>query len=168
MVVATHSSAHPSGKVRRIVRPLLPVVVAALLLGLAPFAAAQPDQLAGVNGTMITVPSVITDDWVTQLKNDLDRVIKADETKRKRNAQNPFKVVFDFNAKGNPNSSTNAFPCLHLREVIQNLRTRGVYTVAYVRDEVSKHTVLPVLACNELVMKEQAPDSKKGGGRIGD
>jgi membrane-bound ClpP family serine protease len=66
-----------------------------------------------------------------------------------------FTVVCDFNPDGQAGASDNYEACLKLAEALRNLESKhGVRTVAWVRGEVSHHTVLPVLACEERVFSD--------------
>jgi membrane-bound ClpP family serine protease len=63
-----------------------------------------------------------------------------------------FTVICDFNPDGQAGASDNYEACLKLAEALRNLESKhGVRTVAWVHGDVSRHTVLPVLACEERV-----------------
>ena len=70
-------------------------------------------------------------------------------------------VVFDFNPHGKPAGTTSVFPCIQLKDFISRLSSGqvancpNVLTVAFVHDEVTDHTVLPALACREIVMSSK-------------
>jgi membrane-bound ClpP family serine protease len=55
---------------------------------------------------------------------------------------------------------------MDFRSLIEKLKNRGIYTVAFVHNQVNLHTVLPVIACDELVMKKA--DAEGRGGVLGD
>src|SRR5262245_63210319 len=117
--------------------------VASLLIG--NFAVAQdakeppPDD-----GVFITVNTPISSDVVNRVRN------LADEARAGKAGRLLSKIIFDFNPSEKESSSPDFGPCFDLAEYIKNLH--NITTVAYVHHKVSRHTVLPVLACKELVM----------------
>jgi membrane-bound ClpP family serine protease len=129
------------------------VAALAALLGLA-VSLGQADGPAN-DGLLITVPNPITEAAASQIEQ---RVTDAVE----RQGRSLSVVVFDFNPQGKPAGTTNAFPCLQLQAFITRLslgqvpKCPRVLTVAYVSDEVTDHTVLPVLACREIAMAGKA------------
>ncbi len=126
----------------------LPVSCAALGL-LCAFAAPVRAQ-DGADALFLTVANPISSEAVARVRNQLDaRVNDA--------ARRVTTVVFDFNPDGKPASSTDFGPAFDLAEVIGG--HKGLTTVAFVRAAVTGHTVLPVLACKEVVMAK--------GGTIG-
>src|SRR5216683_3485286 len=64
------------------------------------------------------------------------------------------KLIFDFNPGGHPASSEDYGACRQLADHLLDLKQ--CQTVAFVHNEVTGHTVLPVLACQELVMSREA------------
>src|SRR5262249_38376915 len=103
----------------------------------------------------------ITEDWVKRVENDLERRISA-----RKDGKHPIEnIVFDFNPKGNPSGTSNPYSCLYLRSFIDKLKNRQIRTVAFVHNQVTRHTVLPVLAWDAVVMSEKSDESK--GGEIG-
>ncbi len=66
-----------------------------------------------------------------------------------------FKVICDFNPDGQPSGSDKYEDCLKLARLLRKLQNeRGVLTVAWVHGEVSRHSVLPVLACEERIFSD--------------
>jgi membrane-bound serine protease (ClpP class) len=107
------------------------------------------------DGLFITVPNPITENVVLQIKNQVQDAVEHQN-------RTLSVVVFDFNPHGKPAGTGNVFPCMDLNDFISRL-SRGeipkcprVLTVAYVQEEVTDHTVLPVLACREIVMSSKA------------
>ncbi|HYV39073.1 MAG TPA: NfeD family protein [Gemmataceae bacterium] len=106
------------------------------------------------DGLFITVPNPITDTAVSQIELRIKDAVEREKR--------PIKVVvFDFNPNGKPAGTGNIYPCMNLKNLINKLN-RGQYqkigsvqTVAYVQEEVTDHTVLPVLACREIVMSSK-------------
>lgn len=66
-------------------------------------------------------------------------------------------IVFDFTPDGKDANSTDAQfgECLNLAQFIHGLKGQ-VDTIAFVHGKVSGHSVLPVLACEHLVMSKDA------------
>jgi membrane-bound serine protease (ClpP class) len=134
----------------RLLAPLL--VLTALLLPQS--VSAQP---AGTDGLFVSVPNPITQDAVNLIKT---KVAYAFE-RQKRNVKT---IVFDFNPNG-PAATSDYGPCLTLKNYLSDLWQRRVKlrdgypqvnTVAFVHNKVTRHSVLPALACAELVMSKDA------------
>jgi hypothetical protein len=68
-----------------------------------------------------------------------------------------FRLICDFNPEGRANSSEDFGACLTLAEELRDLQKRGVETIAFVHADVTRHAVLPVLACAESVMSKDPP-----------
>jgi membrane-bound ClpP family serine protease len=109
----------------------------------------------------ITVPNPITQDAVKQIQTKVTLAFE-------RQGRDIRTIVFDFNPKGALAGTSDFYQCQALSDYIASVWLVGVKvrdaspkvnTIAFVHGEVSKHTVLPVLACAELVM---APESKLG------
>jgi membrane-bound serine protease (ClpP class) len=129
----------------------LAVGCAVLVAGsLLPSLAGQAQDVTQ-DGLYITVSNPITEAAVSKIKQRVNDAVE----RQKRTLK---VVVFDFNPNGKPSGSSNFFPCLELTTFINQLAQgevqgrKPVPTVAYVRDEVTDHTVLPVVACREIVM----------------
>ena len=100
----------------------------------------------GGGAMFVTVQNPITSETVTRIKNQVNS--------RVNDAKRPVStVVFDFNPDGKPAATTDFGSCYSLAEFIAG--HRGVNTIAFVHSQVSGHTVLPVLACKELVMRDK-------------
>jgi membrane-bound serine protease (ClpP class) len=106
------------------------------------------------DGLYITVANPITETAVSLIKQR----VKDAAGRQKRTLK---VVVFDFNQHGKASGTSNVFPCMELKNFISDLGSgqiagcKDVLTVAYVREEVTDHTVLPVLACREIVMSSK-------------
>ncbi len=96
-----------------------------------------------VDGLFITVPNPITSDGIERIQKQIDSRIHTQ--------QPPAVVVFDFNPDGRPAATPRPGVCSDLTGYIRSLQGR-MTTVAYVHNKVSGHTVMPVLACQEIVM----------------
>ena len=114
-------------------------LAAVLLTGGAALAQNNEDAL------FITVPNPLTSSGVGYITNVV--------TARRNNPDHPVRyVVFDFNPQGKAAFTTTPDACNALAKFIRNLP--GAQTIAFVHAKVSGHTVLPVLACKELVMSK--------------
>jgi membrane-bound serine protease (ClpP class) len=99
----------------------------------------------------VTVQNPITSDAVNRIKNQINmRLNEANPSRGQLKA-----VVFDFNPDGKPASTTDFGTCFELAEFIGSGRMQGLQTIAFVHNSVTGHTVLPILACKELVMRDK-------------
>jgi membrane-bound serine protease (ClpP class) len=128
--------------------PLLAAVVAAAG-GLFPAdVRSQDDTVRTTEGMFVAVPSPITSEVVQRVKNQVEA--------RVNNPARPVKVVvFDFTPQGKDAANPNFGACYDLYQFVDRLKG-GVTTVAFVSGKAGGHTVLPVLACRELVMARAA------------
>jgi membrane-bound ClpP family serine protease len=121
-------------------------------------AAAAPAQFKPErDGLWITVPNPIQSSDVVQIRK---KILDAVERQHRKLEV----IVFDFNPNGVPSGTGEDMfgACSDLARYIRKLRLgrisdnfpQTVYTVAFVHNEVCKHTVLPVMACAELLMAE--------------
>jgi membrane-bound ClpP family serine protease len=115
---------------------------------------AQPAPRPDNDGLFLTVPNPITEDAVS----DIEFKIK-DALAQHRRIRD---LVFDFNPGGAPSGNSKAPSCIALADYLLELRLGGLNlnTFAFVHNDVTGHTVLPVLACGELYMSDR--------GRLGD
>src|SRR5262245_3188198 len=121
---------------------ILPALLAGLILPVAP--AQEPRQQPPEDGIFIPVYNPITSEVTNRVRN------VAEEARSGKNGRTIAKIIFDFNPSVREASSPDFGPCYDLAKYIRNMH--NVMTVAYVHHKVSRHTVLPVLACKELVM----------------
>jgi membrane-bound serine protease (ClpP class) len=130
-------------------RWLLALSLCAIVSG--PSCARPPEREPPDAGIFVTVANPITSASVNQIKETVTRAIQ----------RNPLKkIVFDFNPSGKEAATPDFGPCLDLARYIKSVRgEKNVLTIAFVKSKVTRHTVLPVLACDELVM---APDAAIG------
>ncbi len=119
----------------------------ALLVALCFIGPARSQEPAREEGLFITVGNPITRDVVNRVKMSVERALELKERPVK-------KFVFDFNASGQPSSTREYGDCRDLAAYLNRLRQ--VKTIAFVHAETTGHTVLPVLACQEIVMSSQA------------
>lgn len=97
-------------------------------------------------GLFVGVPTPITSEVVQRIKNQVEPRVHTRPLKT---------VVFDFNPGGKDVTNTDFGACYGLAELIGKLRA-NMTTVAFVHGKTTGHTVLPVLACKELVMSKEA------------
>ncbi len=143
----------------------LTVSAAIIALGLTAAAQGVRAQTADEHdGLFLTVPNPL-DGQFDRIKGTIDEALR-----KGRKLQT---IVFDFNPRGLPAGTTNFGPCKDLADYIHGLRLgqfqRPIKTIAFVHNRVSKHTVLPVLACDQLVMSDEMdPATRQSKARIGD
>jgi hypothetical protein len=130
-------------------------VAATLLVGVL-----LPDRLKADEPAAfgVEIPQALTTEranlLLTLLNDPLDRF-------KARRAANPqdravFTLVCDFNPDNQTNNCDNFGACYTLAKNLDELKRKGVRTVAFVHAPVSGHAVLPVLACTEVVMSREA------------
>ncbi len=116
------------------------------LAGLLAFPMARADNAVGETGLYVAVPTPITTEAVTRIKNRIDAA-------RARGDQRPSQVVFDFNANDKDTAASSHAACSELADYIAKLNDVG--TIAYVHKRATGHTVLAVLACKQLAMTKE-------------
>jgi membrane-bound serine protease (ClpP class) len=128
-------------------RPLLLHVPLAVLTWL--ILSAMPVQAQTAEGLFVTVPNPITSDAV-------ERITKQIDTRVHNELRRPQTIVFDFNPDGKPASTAKPGVCSDLTFYIRGLQGKGILTVAFVHNKLTGHSVMPALACQELVMSKDA------------
>jgi membrane-bound ClpP family serine protease len=117
-----------------------------------------PPEVETVDGRYIFVRNPINSDVVNRVKTETERFLD-------RPDRRGLKVVYDFNPEGNPSSTSDYGACRELADFILN--QQDITTIAFVHIKemeirkavppaVSGHTVLPVLACKEIVLSKEA------------
>ncbi len=155
---ANSSMVMASPAVNRAVRTGTYFACLAALLACGGEPAAHGNDPGVVEGRVIAVPAV-TSELVQRIREittfDLER-FKTAQREKQPQQRHEFKVIFDFNPENKVNhGDRNSYgSCRDLARVIQELRNEGVKTTAFVHSRVSGHTVLPVLACQWIVMSE--------------
>lgn len=134
-------------------RRMLAAALVVLLGATGPVARGQNPEVRR-DGLFVTVPSQIDDAAVKQIESKVRDALQ-------RQGRIITTIVFDFNPNGQPVGMTDFDACNRLRRYIRDLRRERprLHTVAFVRADVTRHTVLPVFACHEVVM---APAAKIG------
>lgn len=126
-----------------------------LLALLLPAPSARAEAEPAVEGLFVTVSHPITTEVVSRVKGATERALG-----RARGADAPnrsLKIVYDFNPDGRA-ASSDFGPCYELAVFLSELH--DVHTIAFVHGETTRHTVLPVLACRDIVFSS--------AGRLGD
>lgn len=138
-------------RLERIREVMLAVFLAASVVWPAA-ARADEKEPAPEDGIFITVHNPITSQEMSRVKSATERAI---ERFRKSMEQNPrqarLKIVYDFNPDGKPSNTSQYEPCLGLAKYLMSLGG-DFTTIAFVHQVTTFHTVLPVLACQEIVM----------------
>jgi len=126
-------------------------------VSLSPQYEARSQPASGKDGMFVSVRHPITDEVIQKIKKKID---DAFHNKRKLDT-----IVFDFNPNGQPSASSNWSSCYSLAEFIRKLQkgyeqNPKVKVMAFVSDQVTHHSVLPVLACRDQIVMSDAVDSK--------
>jgi membrane-bound ClpP family serine protease len=129
-----------SNPARRPAAPLAGALAWALL-------SAAPSPAPAADGLILTVPNPITSDAVNGIKAQVNARLSDPQLTH---------VVLDFNPDGKPAATADFGPCLDLQDYLIGVNRAGKFTVALVRANVTAHTVLPVLACRDVVMAKAA------------
>jgi hypothetical protein len=123
---------------------------ARLVVGILAWALSFASAIAQNNtGLYITVQNPITSDTVTHIKSQVNTHLNG-----QNNRTRPTAIIFDFNPEGKTASTPEIGACRDLAQFLQQIQSVTT-TVAYVHAKVSGYTVLPVLACKELVMSKE-------------
>ena len=132
----------------------LGLLAAALFLSAAPWG--RSDEPGGgekgvgqetVDGLFVTVPSPIDTLGVNRVKAITNRFLD-------RPDHRGLKIVYDFNPDSDPARSSDYGTCRDLAVFLLDLQ--DVTTIAFVHNDVTGHTVLPVVACQDIVMSRRA------------
>jgi membrane-bound serine protease (ClpP class) len=149
----------PAGTATRLVTKCCRFATA--VLGILVFVTSQESHAQDdgrKDGLVISIPTPIKSDTAETVRRKIADAI--DRQKRTIHT-----VVFDFNPEDQPAATPSFGASLELADVIRKLQLGEpplprVSTVAFVHDEVAKHTVLPVLACGQIIFGPK--------GKIGD
>lgn len=144
--------ARPAGRIA--------LAVALLLAAFFPRPSAAQDRPEP--GLVVPIPTTITSESTNRLRTTLYHPLHRFEAERGQGpARASFRLVCDFNPEGRANSTDDFGACLTLANYLRELQRQGVQTVAFVHGEVSRHAVLAVLACGEIVMSAD-PEARLG------
>ncbi|MBX9679629.1 MAG: hypothetical protein K2X38_12770 [Gemmataceae bacterium] len=129
--------------------------VALLCFGLSFGTASAQEPAKGRDGMFVSVPDPITSNVVQQIKQQVGDAVE----KKKRDVRT---IVFDFNPTEQPVGTSDFGPCNDLADFIRRLQLGrekpnwpAMTTVAFVRHEAARFTVLPVLACDQIVFSAE-------------
>jgi membrane-bound ClpP family serine protease len=100
------------------------------------------------NGLLVSVPNPIEQPTVRQIRNQIEDAFRT-------NPGGIKKIIFDFNPVKGRAATTDFYSCLGLANYLLGVKNRA-RTVAFVHGEVMRHTVLPVLACDDLIMADNS------------
>jgi membrane-bound ClpP family serine protease len=126
--------------------------LAALAPALAPAARADEPQDAGLT---VRLPAVLADDAAARLRDAVEGPLRRYESRRKADGKDAkgFKLLLDFNPDGQADATDDYDACRRLAVYLRDLqKDRGVVARAYVHGAVTRHAVLPLLACGDIVM----------------
>ena len=128
-------------------------IMASLTLLLLPALAASAARAddAPAEGTFISVPNPITSEGYYRVVGTTERYLKR---VKDAGAHREVKIIYDFNPANESASSRDFGPCRDLAKFIRKLQ--DVRTIAFVHKEATGHTVLPILACSDIVMSSEA------------
>lgn len=115
----------------------------------------QAQGLADDESLFITVRNPITSQEFSRVKAASEAVRQRyrEALKSRENQKAParrLKIVYDFNPDNQTANTVLPGPCQDLAEYIRSVN--DAVTIAFVHGEVTRHSVLPVIACHELVM----------------
>jgi membrane-bound serine protease (ClpP class) len=138
--------------------PWLAGTLCALVLSASPARAEEPEAA----GRFISVRSPLSSEDVNRIRQttaaELDKFLKARQNSPFAQKQT-FRFVFDFTPDGKPSRSDNFGLGYELARHLLTLpreRRVAVSTVAYVHGEAAGYSVLPILACQQVVMSGKA------------
>jgi membrane-bound serine protease (ClpP class) len=121
-----------------------------LFLALACLATREPSvsaQPAAADGLFVEVASPLTTEVYESVRLRV-------ETARKNAARPPAKIVLDFTPNDKDANTTSFGACHDLASFLRDIT--DIPTVAYVHAKVTGFTVLPVLACQDVVVSSRA------------
>lgn len=118
------------------------------------------DQKTAKDGMFVSVESPITGDTVQRVKLQIEDAI----VRQKRNIRT---VVFDFCPNDQPVQTTLPGSCIDFKNLIVDLQLGRLFpqhgsiaTVAFIKNKISQHTILPALACSQIVMGQDGAIGK--------
>jgi membrane-bound serine protease (ClpP class) len=109
-------------------------------------------------GLVAPIPTTITTEATSRLKSALYGPLKRYQYDRDHDPKGTgdFYLICDFNPDNRDNASDDLGACLTLARYLRDLQRKdGIQVIAYLHGKVTRHAVLPVLACSELVMSRE-------------
>lgn len=120
---------------------------------------ASSDAVAAPRATyLVRIPLPITGTVDTQAKRQIEQLVSSDATAKPR----PILVVEFFGKDGQQGNGSEFERCLSLARYLASERLNGVRSIAFLPQTVVGHAVLPVLACEEIVIAENAELGEAG------
>ncbi len=138
-------------------------LAAALLLALL-LPGSLPAEERPNAGLVAPIPSVVTTEATSRLRSAVYGPLRRYEDERNRNPKNVggFYLLCDFNPDNRANASDDFGACLTLARYLRDLQKKqGVQVIAFVHGKVTRHAVLPVLACSEIILSQE-PSAQLG------
>jgi membrane-bound ClpP family serine protease len=111
-------------------------------------------------GLVVPIPTTITTEAKSRLGSALYGPLRRYEEDRNRDPQGVgnFYLLCDFNPDNRDNASDDPGACQSLARYLRDLqRNQGIQVIAFVHGKVTRHAVLPVLACSEILMSQDPP-----------
>lgn len=111
-------------------------------------------------GLVAPIPTTITTEATSRLRSALYGPLRHYEDERNRDPKGigNFYLICDFNPDNRDNASDELGACQSLARHLRDLQKKqGIQVIAFVHGNVTRHAVLPVLACSEIVMSQQPP-----------
>jgi membrane-bound ClpP family serine protease len=110
-------------------------------------------------GLVAPIPATITTEAANRLRSAVYGPLRRYEDERNRDPKNTgsFYLICDFNPDNRANASDDFGACLTLARYLRDLQKEGIQVVAYVHGKVTRHAVLPVLACSEIILSQDPP-----------
>jgi membrane-bound ClpP family serine protease len=139
---------------------LLTLAVALLLTFLTP--SLLPAQERRNAGLVAPIPTTITTEATSRLRSALYGPLRRYEDERNRDPKGvgDFYLLCDFNPDNRDNASDEPGACQTLARYLRDLQKKqGIQVIAYVHGKVTRHAVLPMLACSEIIMSQEPPAS---------
>jgi membrane-bound ClpP family serine protease len=131
------------------------------LVALCALVASRPARAddAADAGLTVQLPAVITYDVTTRLRTAVYGPLKRYEAGRKADGKptSGFKLLLEFTPDGKSNASDDYGACRALANYLRDLqRDHGAVVRGYAWADVTRHAVLPLLACGEIVLSREA------------
>jgi membrane-bound serine protease (ClpP class) len=139
---------------------VLPLCVLLLFSGLQ---ARQARGESTSTGLIVPIPPTITSETWKRLDATLYGPVKRYKEAQRRDpeAVGAFKLVCDFTPEGQPSASEDFGACYDLAYYLRKRQAEGIEVIGWVHGDVTRHSVLPVLACGEIYMSS-TPEAHLG------
>jgi membrane-bound serine protease (ClpP class) len=111
-------------------------------------------------GIVVPIPTAITTEATSRLRSALYGPLRHYEDERNRDPKGigNFYLVCDFTPENRDNASDDPGACQTLARSLRDWQKKhGIQVIAFVHGNVTRHAVLPVLACAEIVMSQEPP-----------